>query len=59
MAEWTKDADGNYIRWDEPPHYVDGILNLLLPGENHLTVNELRKRRTEYLKLRWRDMRGG
>ena len=56
-GDWTKDADGEFVRWNEAPHYVDGLLNLVLPGERDLQPAELRKRRHEYLKLRWRDMR--
>jgi len=55
--DWTKDENGEYVRWHRPPHYVNGILNLLLAGEGRLSHDELRKRRSEYLKLRRREMR--
>jgi len=54
---WTKDSSGNYVRWNEPPHYVDGPLTLTLPGEDVVSHAELRKRRGEYMKLCWREIR--
>lgn len=57
-TNWTRDAGGEFVRWNEPPYYVGGILNLLLPGEDRPSDDELRKRRSEYLKLQRRAMRG-
>lgn len=57
MTDWTKDADGRFVRWNESPHYIGGVLNLLLPGESRLSIDELDKRRHEYMKLRWREIR--
>lgn len=54
---WTKDSSGNYVRWNEPPHYVDGPLTLVLPGEDLVSHAELQKRSDEYMKLRWREIR--
>ena len=56
MTDWTKDADGEYIRWNRPPHYVNGVLNLLLPGEERVSMGEISKRRGEYMKLARRDL---
>ena len=56
-SNWTKDSSGNYIRWNEPPHYVNGLLTLVLPGEDLISHTELSKRRSEYMKLCRREMR--
>ena len=57
MADWTKDSSGEFVKWNEPPHYVSGLLTLTLPGEDIVSHAELRKRRGEDLKLRWREIR--
>ncbi len=56
-SNWTTDADGNYVDWTQPPHYVDGVVNLLLPGESGIEIDELAKRRLEFIKLRLREIR--
>ena len=56
-TNWTMDADGEFVRWNKPPHYVDGFLNLTLPGEDIVSHAELRKRRGEYMRLCWREIR--
>lgn len=48
-TNWTRDADGKPIIWIRPPYYVNGVLNLVLPGEDMVSINELAKRRNEYL----------
>ncbi len=57
MQSWTKDAAGEHVRWNEPPHYIDGVVNLLLPGETCLSPPELSKRRREFMKLQRRDLK--
>ena len=57
MAEWTRDADGEHVRWNRPPHYLAGVVNLLLPGEHSLLPNEMSKRRAEFMKLQRRDLK--
>ncbi len=55
-TNWTRNADGEFVRWNEPPHYVDGLLTLTLPGEDIVSHAELSKRRGEYVKLCWHDI---
>ena len=56
MNDWTKDENGEYVRWNQPPHYVNGLLNLNLPSdEGELSPAEFRKRLGEYMKLSQRD----
>ena len=57
MTDWTKDQLGEFVRWNEPPYYVGGLLTLILPGEDLISHTELSKRRGEYLKLCWREIR--
>jgi hypothetical protein len=56
---WTVDAQGNYIDWTAPPYYVDGVLNLALPGESVGTMPRAVhiQRTEEYMKLRRRQMK--
>ena len=53
---WTKGRDGKYIDWTKPPHYVRGVLNLVLPGEEDVSEAVLRQRREEYMRLTKRRM---
>lgn len=59
VSDWTRDADGNYVDWTKPPHYVGGVLDLVLPGEerDRMPRAEFTKRREEYLRLRKRQMK--
>lgn len=48
---WTRDDDGNPIDWTQPPYKVGGVLNLILPGEDHRDSgmeSEISKRLFEY-----------
>ena len=56
-VSWTKDVNGAYVAWNQPPHYVNGRLNLLLPGERYILASELAKRRREYLRLARRALK--
>ncbi len=57
MSSWTKGADEHYIVWNQPPHYIDGVVNLLLPGEHSLAPGEMSKRTREFMKLQRRDLK--
>lgn len=56
---WTDDAAGEYVRWNQPPYRQpgSGALSLLLPGEKPrvLTLDEHLKRIKEYYLLERRD----
>jgi hypothetical protein len=58
-SDWTRNADGSFVRWDQPPHYVGGVLNLRLPGEDagKMARETWSKRNREYLLLRKRSMK--
>lgn len=56
MTDWTKDSSGNYVRWHRAPHYVNGVLTFVLPGEDLVSHAELQKRSDKYMKLRWREI---
>lgn len=60
-GQWTKDAQGNFVNWLNPPHYVGGVLDLVLPGEERGRMPRavFRKRSEEYMKLRKREMKKG
>lgn len=59
MSDWTTDQDGGFVRWNEPPYFVNGRLTLLLEGEDRVDVDELSKRRHEYMKLERRRIKKG
>jgi len=48
---WTRDTEGNYIDWTQPPFYVRGVLHFMLPGETSIDFETLGKRTQEYMKL--------
>jgi hypothetical protein len=56
---WTRDAAGEHVRWNQPPYRQpgSGALSLLLPGEKPkaLNLNEHLKRILEYYLLVRRD----
>ena len=56
-TKWTTDHEGHYIVWNRPPHYIDGVVNLLLFGEHSLKPQEMAKRRAEFMKLQKRDLK--
>ena len=57
MSDWTRDEGGEFIDWTQPPYYVSGILNLVLPGERNVHPDILSKRRVEYVKLQKRRLK--
>lgn len=56
-SNWTRDASGNFVDWTKPPYYQRGRLCLFLAGETNVHPDELRKRRSEYMKLTKRGAR--
>ena len=58
-SDWTRDSDGNFVDWTKPPHYVGGVLNLNLPGEEpgKMPRAEHSKRLDEYMKLAKRRLK--
>ena len=54
--DWTRDAKGKYIDWTQPPYYVNGVLNVLLPDERDISSETISKRITEYSKLTRRSL---
>ena len=58
-SDWTRDQDGNFVDWTKPPHYVGGVLDLVLPGEDRgrMPRDTFLKRNQEYMKLRRRSMK--
>jgi hypothetical protein len=58
-SDWTRDADGNFVDWTKAPHYVNGKLDLLLPGEdrNKMPRDVFSKRTDEYTKLAKRKLK--
>ena len=53
---WTRDAQGNKVRWNRPPYYVRGVVNLVLPGEQLVNMATLSQRRAEFMKLQREDL---
>ncbi len=60
-SDWTRDAAGEFVDWTKPPHYVGGVLDLVLPGEerDRMPRSEFVKRTDEYMKLTKRTMKKG
>ena len=58
---WTRDAAGEYVRWNEPPYRNEetGELRLFLPGErpDDVDLAEHLKRIQEYYLLVFRESR--
>lgn len=57
-STWTKDADGNYVNWLEPPYREGAILRLVLTGEeaHRLPLQTRIQRIQEYYRLVRREM---
>lgn len=58
MKPWTTHND-EYVKWNEPPYKIGGMLFLVLDGEDPTRLNDqvLSKRRGEYMKLERRRIR--
>lgn len=60
-SNWTRDAGGDYVDWTEFPYYKNGVLVLLLEGEDpaRLSAEIFTQRIREYCLLARRELRAG
>ena len=57
LPDWTRDADGELVDWTQAPYYVNGILDVHLPGEDKfLRPDVISKRVEEYTLITRKKM---